>query len=327
MSKLTKQYDTSVELRNFTGVQLMERNDELVVLYEKSNVHEKSLHSGEKALNDMTEEIRGLTFALQDLDRQLHIVRLKLPETPIWAERILELQNALVAARQVTQKLCSQLETPGNSSRWVALSGDDPDIEQLQLRINELDERLNLNRQELFERELVLEELKGLNDKLTIELHGNQAQTETQNTAAAALAKQSNDLQSKIRESTRKLMALVSEMSMYQATAIKYAAEIQTAEAALINGQKQLEAGLPPSLAAEQRLSLAERTLIPTTSTSNALLLDGPRSTADLRPNAYTPSDGGIPKPYYNPFVPFKPSEPGASMRHFRAPEIKPLEI
>jgi len=184
MSKLTKQYEAAVELRNFTGIQLMERNDELVVLYEKNNMYEKSLHTGEKSLHSINEEIRGLTFALQELDRQLQLVRLKL---------ILELQNALVAAKQITQKLYSQLETLGNSSRWVALTFYDPDIEQLQLRINQLIERLNLNRQ-------VLEELNGLNNKLTIGLHGNQAQVETQNSATAVLAKQSNDLQSKIRE-------------------------------------------------------------------------------------------------------------------------------
>jgi len=45
----------------------------------------------------------------------------------------------------------------------------------------------------------------------------------------------------------------------------------------------------------------------------------GPPSLAESRPNAYIPEDLGIPKPYGG-FAPFKPSEPGSSMRHIRVP-------
>ncbi len=251
----------------------------------------------------------------------------------MWATRILELQNALVAARQVTAKLAAQLETPATEDRWMALPGDDPDSEQLQLRVKELEDRLNGARKDLLERDLVLEELTGLAARLSDELHG--AAPDAATTAAAALAKQSNDLQARVRESTRKLMALVSEMSMYQATAIKLSAEAEAGEAAVAAGQRNLAAGLPPSLAAEQRWSLLERQLGgggrgggAGAAAAGAGDGDGDGGARpDPRPNAYIPADGvGLPKPYLH-YAPFKPSEPGASMRHFRAPEPKPVEI
>ena len=52
-------------------------------------------------------------------------------------------------------------------------------------------------------------------------------------------------------------------------------------------------------------------------------------TTAEPRPNAYIPDDDAelpIPRPYGS-LAPFKPSEPGSSMRHVRKPIVKPIEI
>ena len=52
-------------------------------------------------------------------------------------------------------------------------------------------------------------------------------------------------------------------------------------------------------------------------------------TTAEPRPNAYIPEDEAelpIPRPY-GAHAPFKPNEPGASMRHVRKPVPKPIEI
>jgi hypothetical protein len=51
------------------------------------------------------------------------------------------------------------------------------------------------------------------------------------------------------------------------------------------------------------------------------------RTTAEPRPNAYIPEYLGVPKPYSGPFAPFKPSEPGVTMRHIRAPAHVEIEI
>jgi hypothetical protein len=50
------------------------------------------------------------------------------------------------------------------------------------------------------------------------------------------------------------------------------------------------------------------------------------KTAAEPRPTAYIPDEMGIPRPYGHA-APFKPSELGASMRHIRAPQIKPIEI
>lgn len=52
-------------------------------------------------------------------------------------------------------------------------------------------------------------------------------------------------------------------------------------------------------------------------------------TTAEQRPTAYIPNDEyslPLPRPY-GALAPFKPSEPGSNMRHFRKPIVKPIEI
>jgi len=323
MHRLKLQYEAAVEVRSYTGIQLIDRNDELCVLYEKSNIHEKTAAQGERAFQDLNAEVRTLNVALKELDRQQNIARMKLPDTPMWAERILELQNALTAARGVSDKLCAKLETPSTAQRWIALEGEDPDTEQLELRASELEQTLSVLKKELLDRELSLEELRGLSERLSTELHGAPDVKDGQ--SAASLGKQINELQQKIRETTRRLMALVSEVSMYQAEAMKLTNEVDAGQKILVDAEIKLEKGQPPSIAAEQRWSLFERMRAgPSTVENKQDLPSGP----EPRPNAYIP-DGlgavGVPKPF-GKNAPFKPTELG-QMRHYHAPVQKPLDL
>ena len=59
------------------------------------------------------------------------------------------------------------------------------------------------------------------------------------------------------------------------------------------------------------------------------MLSEGYKNTAEPRPNAYIPDNEAelpIPRPYGS-HAPFKPQEPGTTMRHIRKPVPKPIEI
>ena len=49
-----------MEERNYTGIQLIDRNDELCILYEKCNMQQATLRSGELEIARREEEIRLL---------------------------------------------------------------------------------------------------------------------------------------------------------------------------------------------------------------------------------------------------------------------------
>lgn len=129
--RLKKKYELAVDARNATGVQLIDRNDELCILYEKSNLQEQALSAGETGLTRKDQEIRVLKIELADLQRQLENARRQLPHLPELAQRIMSLQEELKQEKDVTELLCRDLETPKNNDRWRALGGEDPDEEQL----------------------------------------------------------------------------------------------------------------------------------------------------------------------------------------------------
>ena len=58
-------------------------------------------------------------------------------------------------------------------------------------------------------------------------------------------------------------------------------------------------------------------------------LANGVYTTAEPRPNAYIPATEAelpLPKPYGS-HAPFKPSQPGANIRHVRKPQLPPIDI
>ena len=155
-----------------------------------------------------------LNLQLNELQRQIEVTRKQMPKMPEYAEQILSLQQELAMEREMTELLCRDLETPKNLDRWREIPGDEPDVEQLDTRIHLLEERVNNKKEQLLEKELVLEEVTSLSDKLRKQASEGRADT-------LRLAKRVNEFQSRIKDTTRKMMATVSELSMYQATAIK----------------------------------------------------------------------------------------------------------
>lgn len=337
MVRLKKQYEAAVENRNFSGVQLIDRNDELCILYEKANIQEETLKRGEMGLRKKDEEIRLVKIELSELERSLQTTRKRLPLVPDLAEKVLVLKRELAQERGLTERLCADLETPDNEDRWRALLGDDPDLEQLQAKLQVLNHRLNSKKEQLLEKELVLEEVTELAEKLRFKATDGKKNTLT-------LAKKVNSFQSRIKDTTRRMMAIVSELSMYQATAMKLEQEKHDREAELQDAEVRLARNEPPSEEAEfewyrvqkrhqERLRRAqeEGDAAQYGRDSDGFpskpMVGRKRSTAQPRPNAYIPNDGlGVPRPYGSQ-APFKPTPAGSTMRHIRNPKPQPIEI
>jgi len=337
MLRLKATYETSVEARNFTGVQLIDRNDELCILYEKANLQEQTMKNGEIAIQQKDEDIRMLKLQLSEIQRQIEVSRHVLPDGPEQADAIVRLQQELVVEKAITEQLCRDLEDPSNADRWRELLGDDPDSEQLLAKVQVLEERLNSKKEKLLEKELVLEEVSTLTSKLRKQAGSGQKET-------LALAQKVNDYQARIREVTRKMMASVSELSMYQATAMKLQQEKHLRENEFAECQARFEQNQPPSEEAEREWYRIERDRIARESEEmgggggggeggmgggmgGGVAVNATRTTAEPRPNAYIPEESlAIPKPY-GASAPFKPVEAGSTMRHIRKPNPQKLEI
>lgn len=194
------------------------------------------------------------------------------------------------------------------------------------------------NREQLIEKEVMIDELHTY--KTILENDVNLTRVKAQ-----PAVNRLNECQGRVREVTRSMMALVSELSMYQATALKLEEERESQEEQLANSRKLVASGEPPSADAFRELRRIERSrdqqihalrslqeFDPTAQEHEFGKLYYPakyalRTTAEPRPSAYIPDVGiEIPKPYGG-MAPFKPSDcNGSTMRHIRAPIMTDIE-
>jgi len=328
---LRRKYEQSVETRNFTGIQLIDRNDELCILWEKSNIQEKLLKKGEEAMLNKSEEIRTLMIDCKEVKRQLHVAQKRIPEVPKLIEEVMRLREQVASVRKRTDELSLELENPKSLLRkWRSLGGEDLDLQTLRMKTQDLEERLNDKKESLLEKELILEEVAALSDKLRHQaVDGRQGTME--------LSKKVNVFQSRIKDVTRKMMATVSELSMYQATAHKLQKERDDACERMMTSRECFANGEPPTETADQEFNrmlqvedqkAVDKQLATQRKQEEEIMNSNfTRTTAEPRVNAYIPEDEhGLPKAY-GLNAPFKPTVTGATMRHIRKPNPKPIEL
>ena len=71
----TKEYDIVINERDILGTQLIRRNDELALLYEKIKIQASTLSKGQIQYRDRLNEIRVLKIKLSDVKRELLVVK------------------------------------------------------------------------------------------------------------------------------------------------------------------------------------------------------------------------------------------------------------
>lgn len=108
----------------------------------------------------------------------------------------------------MVEMLSTQLENPAQHPRQRDLGGEDPEPENLQAKVQILEERLNNKKEALLEKELVYEEVSNLAEKLRKQaLDGRKTTLE--------IAEKINEYKARTTELSRKMLATVSELSMF----------------------------------------------------------------------------------------------------------------
>ncbi|EPY83910.1 coiled-coil domain containing 146-like protein [Camelus ferus] len=290
MVQIRKKYEKAILQRNESGIQVVERGQEVCLFYEKINIQEKMKLNGEIEKNVLEEKIRFLKLKIAEKQRQIHVT-----------QKLLPVKRSLDANLAVLQI-------------------------QLELQLAKKEEKL-------LEKDFIYEQVSRLTDRLC-------SKTQACKQDTLLLAKKMTGYQKKIKDATEKMMALVAELSMRQAMAIELQKEVKEKEDFILNCNSRMEKGLPLNKEIEREwlkvlrdeemyaLAIAEksRELL---EAENRQLPNGVYTTAEPRPTAYIPEAEAtlpLPKPY-GALAPFKPSEPGANMRHIRKPVIKPIEI
>jgi len=218
LQRQKKEYDNVVNERNILGTQLIRRNDELALLYEKIKIQRTTLKKGEMQYRERCEDIRMLKIKINDLRRELHIVKSSISNIDILRNEVYHLQRELLQERTKVKALSEELENPMNVHRWRKLEGSDPGTYEMIQKIQTLQKRLIAKTEEVVEKDLLIQE----KEKLYIELKNILARQ-----PGPEVAEQLSVYQQNLREKTRQMKAMASELNMYQAQVNEYKYEIE----------------------------------------------------------------------------------------------------
>merc|ERR1712032_404759 len=216
-----KEYDQVINERDILGTQLIRRNDELALLYEKLKIQQSTLNKGEAQYNDRTQDIRLMKLQIQDLTRKLKISMDMAAQVPELKREVKALYNDLIKERDKVKNLSDDLETPMNVHRWRKLEGTDPTANEMRRKIEKLQKSLIKKTEEVVEKELDVQ----ANKKLCVELKNILARQ-----PGPEVAEQLSVYQQNFKEKTRQMKSMAAELNMFQAQTNEFKYEIQRLE-------------------------------------------------------------------------------------------------
>lgn len=269
-----QEYDQVVTERDILGTQLIRRNDELALLYEKVKIMESTLKKGEAQYLDRVQDMRILKLKIGDLKRELAIQKSKSGEITELRREVYRLQKELLQEKTKVKALSEELENPMNVHRWRKLEGSDPATYEMIQKIQTLQKRLIAKTEEAVEKELLIQE----KEKLYVELKNILARQ-----PGPEVAEQLSVYQQNLKEKTRQMKAMASELNMYQAQINEYKYEIERLSRELQEVKRKFYETKRRTALAEQRAF--ESTVPPGAGRGEATFLDA------------TPSGGRPPAP------------------------------
>eukprot|EP01036_Dinobryon_divergens_P027374 gene27374-36141_t len=197
-----KEYDQVINERDILGTQLIRRNDELALLYEKLRIQDSVQYMSRM------DDIRVMRVKLKELVREHAISKSISPQIEELKREVLQLQKELLQEKTKVTALSEELENPMNVHRWRKLEGSDPATFELIQKIQTLQRRLIAKTEEVVEKGLVIQE----KEKLYNELKAILARQ-----PGPEVAEQLTVYQQNLKKKNVQMKAMASELNMYQA--------------------------------------------------------------------------------------------------------------
>ncbi|KAM8806102.1 cilia- and flagella-associated protein 58 [Eudromia elegans] len=228
--KQKKEFDQVISERDILGSQLVRRNDELALLYEKIKIQQSILNKGEIQYRQRVEDIRLLKLEIKKLRREKGILGKSVANVEELRQEVYHMQKELLRERTRCRALEEELENPLNVHRWRKLEASDPSTYELIQKIQRLQRQLISKTGEVIEKELLLQE----KEKLYVELKHVLARQ-----PGPEAAEQLQLYRHTLREKTKQLKVLSSELNMYESQSQEYKYEIERLASELLNVKKK----------------------------------------------------------------------------------------
>ncbi|KFZ58598.1 Coiled-coil domain-containing protein 147, partial [Antrostomus carolinensis] len=225
-----KEFDQVIHERDILGSQLVRRNDEVALLYEKIKIQQSILNKGETQYQQRIEDIRLLKMEIKKLRREKGILGKSVANVEDLRQEVHHMRKELLREQTRCKVLEEELDNPLNVHRWKKLEASDPSTYELIQKIQRLQKQLISKTGEVIEKELLLQE----KEKLYVELKHVLARQ-----PGPEAAEQLQLYRHTLREKTKQLKVLSSELNMYESQSQEYKHEIEKLANELLNVKKK----------------------------------------------------------------------------------------
>jgi len=213
-----KECEIVVNERDILGTQLIRRNEELSLLYEKIRIQQSTLQKGERQYNARVKEIRLLKRSIRELTAELARIKSSVSNMETLRNEVYQLQRELLQERTKVRALSEELENPMNVHRWRKLEGSDPATYELVQKIHMLQKRLIEKSEEVVDKELLIQH----KEKLYIELKAILARQ-----PGPEVAEQLSVYQQSLQERNKQMQLMNAELTMSHTQVSEYKYEIE----------------------------------------------------------------------------------------------------
>jgi predicted RNase H-like nuclease (RuvC/YqgF family) len=154
--KQKKDYEMVINERDILGTQLIKRDEELGLLYEKIKIQKSTLKKGENYYQEKIDDIIRLVDLIKTTKRELNDAEMETECIPDLKREIFMLEKELLETQQKAKYLQDELAKPLNVHRWRKLESTDIDTYELIQKIQSLQKRLIAKTEEVMEKDVLI---------------------------------------------------------------------------------------------------------------------------------------------------------------------------
>eukprot|EP00933_Yihiella_yeosuensis_P024988 TRINITY_DN1936_c0_g1_i3.p1 TRINITY_DN1936_c0_g1~~TRINITY_DN1936_c0_g1_i3.p1 ORF type:complete len:790 (+),score=229.12 TRINITY_DN1936_c0_g1_i3:233-2602(+) len=162
-----KEFEAVTSERNILGAQLIRRNEELALLYEKIKIQESTLGKGEAQYKNRLDSLKKQRDNIAKIKLELSVAKQQAESAEGLEKEVYHLQRELLQERTKVQALSEELENPMNVHRWRKLEGSDPEMYELIQKVRTLQKRLIAKTEEVVAKDMEIKEKERLHKELT----------------------------------------------------------------------------------------------------------------------------------------------------------------
>merc|ERR1711988_1453337 len=201
-----KELEGVIGERDILGAQLIRRNEELALLYEKIKIQQSTLQKGEIQYRERVGEVASLRGEIRKSKAEVSGARNQVISVESLKGQIHHLNKTLLREETKAKALQEELENPMNVHRWRELEGSDPQTYDMIQKVKKLQKLLIAKTEEVVEKDMLIQE----KEKLYVQLK-NIIARQPGPEVAEQLAWYSQNL----KEKTKQMQQMASEFKSY----------------------------------------------------------------------------------------------------------------